>query len=111
RRSRIWDSSTGSCLSTMFAKNNPPVSYVKYAPNGKYVLAGTLDGMLRLWGTVEQRCEKTYKSHVNAKYSIFSTFVVTHPKAKFVASGSEDNNVYLWDLQSRVKRQVLTGHT
>ena len=28
---------------------NPPVSFVKFSPNGKYILAGTLDSTLKLW--------------------------------------------------------------
>jgi hypothetical protein len=30
---------------------------------------------------------------------------------QYVVSGSEDNKVYLWDLQSREVAQVLEGHT
>jgi len=46
---RIWDTATGECLKTLYAHGNPPVSHVQYTPNGKYVLAGTLDSKLRLW--------------------------------------------------------------
>jgi COMPASS component SWD3 len=40
---RVWDVATGECLKTLFADGNPPVSYAKYSPNGRYILAGTLD--------------------------------------------------------------------
>ena len=40
---RIWDTSTGQCLKTLIDDANPPVSFVKFSPNGKYILAGTLD--------------------------------------------------------------------
>jgi COMPASS component SWD3 len=30
-------------LKTLVDDDNPPVSFVKFSPNGKYILAGTLD--------------------------------------------------------------------
>lgn len=41
--SRIWDTASGQCLKTLVDDENPPVSFVKFSPNGKYILAGTLD--------------------------------------------------------------------
>ena len=38
---------TGECLKTIYAGCNPPVSYVRFSPNGKFVLTGTLDSTLR----------------------------------------------------------------
>ncbi|XP_059075924.1 uncharacterized protein LOC131069045 isoform X2 [Cryptomeria japonica] len=43
---RIWDSATGHCLKTLIDEDNPPVSFVKFAPNGEFILAGTLDDTL-----------------------------------------------------------------
>lgn len=41
--SRIWDTASGQCLKTIVDEENPPVSFVKFSPNGKYILAATLD--------------------------------------------------------------------
>lgn len=46
--------------------------------------------------------------HTNQKYCIAACFSVTG--GKWIVSGSEDNKVYLWDLQSREIVQVLEGH-
>ncbi|CAI5933419.1 unnamed protein product [Closterium sp. NIES-64] len=43
---RIWDTQTGHCLKTLIDDDNPPVSFVKFSPNGKFILAGTLDNTL-----------------------------------------------------------------
>jgi COMPASS component SWD3 len=43
---RIWDASTGHCMKTLIDDENPPVSYVKFSPNGKFILVGTLDNNL-----------------------------------------------------------------
>lgn len=52
---------------------------------------------------------KTYTGHVNSKYCVSSTFSITD--GKYIVSGSEDNCVYLWELQSRKIVQKLEGHT
>lgn len=48
-QSRIWDTASGQCLKTLIDDENPPVSFVKFSPNGKYILAATLDNTLKLW--------------------------------------------------------------
>ena len=47
--SRIWDTATGKCLKTLVDEDNPPVSFVKFSPNGKYILAATLDKLVSHW--------------------------------------------------------------
>ena len=66
-RSRVWDTASGQCLKTLIDDNNPPVSFVKFSPNGKYILAGTLDNQLRLWNHHSGKCLKTYTGHKNEK--------------------------------------------
>ena len=35
---RIWNAETGHCLKTVIDDQNPPVSFVKFSPNGRYIL-------------------------------------------------------------------------
>lgn len=100
----------GECLKTIFAEGNPPVSSVRYSPNGRFILVNTLDDTIRLWNASNpSRCVKTYRGHHNRRFCVFSAFSVTH--GKYIVSGSEDNSVYLWDLQDRSVIQRLSGHT
>lgn len=65
--------------------------------------------MQRLWNFSTGKFLKTYTGHDNSKYCISSTFSVTN--GKYIVSGSEDNCVYLWELQTRKIVQKLEGHT
>ncbi|KAG6382896.1 hypothetical protein SASPL_157388 [Salvia splendens] len=132
---RIWDASTGHCMKTLIDDDHPPVSFAKFSPNGKFILVGTLDNTLidnpsfpqfSHYGLISDACLscfgrkaaleffygkflKTYTGHVNSKFCVSSTFSITN--GKYIVSGSEDNMVYLWELQSRKIVQKLEGHT
>lgn len=113
---RVWDSATGQCLRTLVHEDNAPVTSVCFSPNGKYILAWTLDSCIRLWNYIDGKgkCVKTYQGHVNNKFSVagaFGTYGGEPPyQYAFVASGSEDNSIVLWDVSSKNVLQRLEGH-
>lgn len=120
--SRIWDATTGQCLKTLVHEDNAPVTSVRFSPNGKFVLATTLDSCVRLWNYVEGRCAKTYQGHKNEKFSInacFGTYTAEDKKNDgeqgrqvwaFVACGDEEGRTVLWDVSTKEVLQVLSGH-
>lgn len=95
---------------------------VKFSPNGKFVLATTLDSCVRLWKYVEGRCVKTYQGHSNSKHPInacFGTYTAEGTKNEadeskqewaFAACGDESGRTVIWDVNSKEVLQVLEGH-
>ncbi|RDI81849.1 hypothetical protein Vi05172_g8276 [Venturia inaequalis] len=116
--SRLWDTATGQCLRTIVHEDNKPVVGVRFSPNGKYVLAWTLDNCIRLWNYVEGRCLKTYcggkdaQAYVNSKYSLggaFGTYGTGDYPFAFIASGSENGSIFLWDVSTKTVLQRIEG--
>ena len=109
--SRIWDTLTGQCLRTLVHEDNAAVTAVRFSPNGKYVLAWTLDSCVRLWAYVEGKALKTYQGHRNQRFSLGGGFGVYGDGARcFVASGSEDGRVLLWNITSKEELQTWQAH-
>ena len=104
---RVWDTATGQCLRTLVHEDTAPVTSVRFSPNGKFVLAWTLDACVRLWNYVDGRCVKTYQGHQNSKFSLSGAFGVyggdgtRMAKSAFVVSGSEDGRLVWWDVVSK----------
>lgn len=106
---RVWDTATGQCLRTLVHEDNAPVTTVRFSPNGRYILAFTLDSCIRLWDYVSGTCKKTYQGHVNKKYSLGGAFGVGGTDG-FIVCGSEDGNIVFWDVRTKDVVQTVCGH-
>jgi COMPASS component SWD3 len=110
---RIWDAGTGQCLKTLVDEDRRPVTSVRFTPNGRYLVAWTLDDCVRLWRYVEGTCVKTYQGHVNRKYGLggaVGSYSHNGLLEAFVASGSEDGDVVVWDVTTKEVLWRGKGH-
>lgn len=119
---RIWDAGTGQCLKTLVDEDRKGVTSVRFSPNGRFVLAWTLDSCIRLWrylGADGGGCVKTFQGHVNRSYSLSGTFgeytcldeeTGSMKVEAFVVSGSEDGDVVVWDVNSKEILWRGVGH-
>jgi len=107
---RIWDTATGQCLSTLIPTNNPPVSFVRFSPNGKYLLTCTLDNLVLLWDYRTGKKCKTFQGHQNGRFCLQAAFCQGRDKGEArVVCGSEDNNIFVWDINSMQIVQKIEG--
>ena len=119
---RIWDAtSISGCMTTIYNETRPPIASVSYAANGQYLLVSALDSTHRMFSCPLDTPDNTvyvdaYKAHLNTKYSVLSRISLYQGGAKdmsYIVSGSEDNKLYLWDVNDHANNEVATtleGH-
>jgi len=105
---RIWNVDTAECLESYLVTDvTTPVTFAQWSPNGRYILVGSYDSTWKLLNTSTGKIAKTYKGHQSNEYCIFGSFF----SGGNIISGSADNCVYIWDINSKDLVQRLTGHT
>lgn len=82
---------------------------VCFSPNGRFVLAFSLDSCIRLWDYVAGTVKKTYQGHRNDGFSVGGCFAVLGGEP-LVASASEDGDIVLWDVKSKKVLERVRGH-
>ena len=106
-------------------EDNPAVTNVCFSPNGRFVLAFSLDNSIRLWDYVSGSVKKTYQGHTNKGFSIGGCFGVLSDaddgigeeaadqdgggRRAFIASASEDGDIVMWDVKSKQVIQRIEG--
>ncbi|KFY45073.1 hypothetical protein V494_01165 [Pseudogymnoascus sp. VKM F-4513 (FW-928)] len=82
------------------------INAVAFSPDGKQVVSGSTDKMVRLYDVVTGALLHELKGHSSSV-----DLVAVSPNGKLVVSGSEDKTVRLWDTVTGVLLQELKGHS
>ncbi|CAN7099200.1 unnamed protein product [Brassica rapa subsp. narinosa] len=53
---RVWDSGTGHCVKTLIDDENPPVSFVRFSPNGKFILSNNDNTLVSSYAPIIYFC-------------------------------------------------------
>lgn len=81
------------------------VQSLKYAPNGKSMVTGSMDNTAKLWGVNDGKQIKSLEGHTEGILS-----VAYSPNGKYIATGSLDHTTILWDVKAGKKLFQLAGH-
>jgi len=71
------------------------VTSVRQTRDGNAILASTLDSTIRLMDKANGALLQSYKGHKNEDFRVRSTLGIGDA---YVVSGSEDGQIYAWDL-------------
>src|SRR5215813_11356922 len=100
---RIWDVAQGREIKTLSGRLGA-IRGVAFAPDGQSLASVGDDGSLRLWDWKAGKETKASKSRPGTLSS-----VVFSPDGTALATGGA--LVYVWDVATRGRRGVSTGHT
>lgn len=67
---------------------------VSWSPNGKYLLSGSSDKNIIVWGVNSGQKLKTLQGHSGAVKSVSWS-----PDGRFFASGSNDATIKIWGVE------------
>ncbi|XP_020916924.1 cleavage stimulation factor subunit 1 [Exaiptasia diaphana] len=105
---RLYDINTFQC----FVSANPrefhtaPVTMVKYAPTGNLYASSSVDGSIKVWDGVSNKCVATFpQAHKGAEVY---TVQFSH-NSKYLISCGKDNIVFLWELSTGRAVNMYTG--
>jgi COMPASS component SWD3 len=90
------------------ASRNAPVGAIATSSNGRYLLASTLDGTVKLWDSRRGRVVRIYRGRRGERYCSFASFAECGGET-YAVCGSEDGAVMTWNLQTGDEAQRIAG--
>jgi len=100
---QIWDTTTGA-LSVTIQQHGDFINALAFSPDGHWLATGS-DKLVRVWDWTHDIINPTA---VFAHNDLVTT-LTAHPKGGFLASGSADRSVRVWNLTTG-KRQLLLAN-
>jgi len=90
----------------VYAPSNSWVDDIAFSADGKFILSGSADGIMRLWDVATGKEIRQFIGH-----SMSINSVVFSPDGKFVLSGGSDKTIRLWDVNIGKEIKQFIGHT
>ena len=118
---KVWDAPTGNEIMTLNGHAGPVIS-VAFSPDSKRIASGSWD-KTKVWDAATGQETLTLKGHAgmvsSATYGPEGRMVIESmissvafcPDGKRIASGSGDNTLKVWDVDTGQETLTLKGHT
>jgi WD40 repeat protein len=120
---KLWKVRDGKCLKTLQGHTDTVFS-VAFSSDGYKLASGSDDHTARLWDVQNGKCLKTLQGHTNTVFSVaFSPNPPNPPTplnkgeqrgaeglGEFLASGSFDRTIKLWNISTGECWKTLQGH-
>lgn len=91
---RVYDIRMGQLITDPVTSGTPLTS-VMISQDGDTALVGSLDSSVRLMDLESGMALQVYKGHLNDTFRLYSSFCGNDES---IVSGSEDGNLYMWNL-------------
>jgi hypothetical protein len=102
---RIWDVATGQERAALQDRNNWAVAALAVAPDGSWLASGSWGGTVRIWDVATGQERATLTGHTSSAMALAVTAVApavtavaVAPDGSWLASGSDDGTVRIWDV-------------
>ena len=96
----------GGPLIRILEGHTGPIHAVAVTPDGKYVISGSDDHILRVWDIESGEELRTLEGHTDSVSAVAVT-----PDGKHAISASWDKTLRVWDIESGEELRTLEGHT
>ncbi len=110
---KLWNAESGECYANLDGHTGFHGA-LAFSPDGTILATGRSDRTIRLWETATGRCLNVLEGHTSGITSVaFRTLPLTSASATpptpqcILASGSFDETIRLWDIQTGECLQVL----
>ncbi|MEO1432387.1 MAG: serine/threonine-protein kinase [Cyanobacteria bacterium J06633_8] len=109
----LWDLNMGTLVNTL--NTNAKVNSVAFSPNGNIIATGSDHYIIKLWQVSNGKKNYTIDSDnwINdGVYSAISVKCVTFsPNGEILATSSYNNDIKLWDVNTKQEICTLKGHS
>jgi WD40 repeat protein len=105
RNTIFWDSTSGNQKTCLNDEKNC-INCISSSPNGKYLLQGTIDGLLKILNINSKEC---IYEQIKEKDNSIRCMALTGDK-KYCLTAMEDCSIKKWDIETGIIVREYTGH-